>query len=385
MVQLQQIEDIRKEPLIKKKWGFVRSKPSAYADGILVTGANSFIGAHVVSLLQKKWQGQIHLLLRAATKAEAIGKMEKAFASWQTGKFDHQKFFIHLGDICQPMMGLSSTEYKSLKSSVGFVLHLAMNPLYHLPYAHFKRLWMPELSRMVSFCGHKEFPKSLHYPSSFNANFFTTEDDFQQLNANAWQSGYAGFKWVAGKTLQNAFNQNLRGCLYDIPLVLGSEDKGICPSHYSIWLIIDIFLKTGFYIDFKFKIIPVDVLSEIIVSNLLADKNNESIQFIRPALDEPVSHRQFRNTVANILGLQPSTPETLREACYNKQKFDFMFPSNFYSLLDKVNALPAILPKSFNKQTLPSTQMVFLSNLNRILSHNENAKQIILKTKILSR
>ncbi len=376
MIPLQQIEDIRKEPLIKRKWGFVQSKPSAYADGILVTGANSFIGAHIVSLLQKKWQGQVHLLLRAATKAEAIEKMEKAFASWQPGKFDHQKFFIHLGDVSLNMMGLSYADYSILKREVGFVLHLAMNPLYHLPYAHFKRLWIPELSRMISFCGHKEFPKSLHYPSSYNANFFTTDDDFQQLNANAWQSGYAGFKWVAGKALQNAFNYNLKGCLYDIPLVLGSEDKGICPSHYSIWHIIDIFLKTGYYIDFEFKIIPVDVLSEIIVSNLQSDQGGESIQFIRPVLDEAVTHKQFSNTVANILGLQPTEPDTLREVCYNKQKFDFMFPSNFYTLLDKVNSLPAVLPKNFNKQNLPSTSMVFLSNLNRLLKQHKNLTQL---------
>lgn len=376
MTLQQQIEDIRKEPLIKKKWRFVQSKPSAFADGILITGANSFVGVHVISLLQKKWQGQIHLLLRAATKAEAVEKMEKAFAFWQPGKFDRQKIFIHLGDVSLNMMGLSAAEHSSLKRKTGFVLHLAMNPLYHLPYAHFKRLWIPELTRMISFCGDKEFPKSLHYPSSSNAGFFTTADDFRRLNTNAWQSGYAGFKWVANQALENAFSQNLKGCLYDIPLVLGSEEKGVCPSHYSIWLIIDLFLKTGYYIDFAFRIIPVDVLSAIIVSNLLADHQGKNMQFIRPALDEAITHSQFSNTVANILGLQPTEPETLREVCFGKRRFDFIFPSGFYSLLDKVNVLPAVLPENFNKQNMPSSPMVFLSNLNRMLSQTENLKPI---------
>ena len=376
MIQIQQVEDIRKEPLIKKKWGFIRSKPSAYADGILITGANSFVGAHVVSLLQNKWQGQIHLLLRAGTKDEAIKKIDNAFKTWQVEKFNRQKPVIHLGDVSLNMMGLSATEHSSIKRNVGFVLHLAMNPLYQLPYAHFKRLWIPELTRMISFCGNKEFPKSLHYPSSLNANYFITDDDFQHINSNAWQSGYAGFKWVANKALQNAFRQNLKGCLYDIPLVLGSEKKGICPSHYSIWHILDMFLKTGFYINFEFKIIPIDILSEIIVFNLLADLRGECIQFIRPVLDDAVTQRQFSNTVANILGLQPTEPETLREACFSKHKFDFMFPPNFYALIEKVNALPAVLQKTFNKQNMPSTPMVFLSNLNRMLSHNENLKQV---------
>ena len=371
MFRIKQVEDIRREPLIKKKWNFSKSNPSSFADGILITGANSFLGVHIVQLLQKKWPGQTHLLLRAGTRDEAIDKMRNAFTTWHLGKFDDQKFIIHLGDVSLNMMGLKTTEHSALKRDVGFVLHLAMNPLYHLPYAHFKRLWLPELSRMISFCGDKKYPKSLHYPSSYNANFFTTDDDFQNLNTNAWQSGYAGFKWVTNKVLENVFSQNLSGCLYDIPLVVGSEEKGACPSHYSIWHILDMFLKTGYYIDFEFKIIPIDIVSGIIVSNMMADKQNNGEKFIRPVMDESVNHVQFSNTVANILGLKHVKPETLRETCSSKRRFDFMFPARFYSLMEKVNALPAVLPKNFDNQNMPSTPMVFLSNLNRILSQKE--------------
>jgi len=368
MEKSKQVEDIRKESLIRKKWGFSKSNPSSYANNILVTGPNSFLGAHIVNLLQTKWKGQIHLLIRASSYFEAVEKMKKAFQSWKIGLFDPNHYLIHLGDVSQHMMGLSNIVYTDLKRNVGFVLHLAMNPLYHLPYAHFKRLWLPELSHMIMFCGDKKLPKSLHYPSSYNANFFDTDDDFNRLNTNAWQSGYAGFKWVANKVLENAFSQNLKGCLYDIPLVVGSEEKGICPAHYSIWHILDMFLKTGYFIDFEFKIVPVDILSEIIVSNILADKQNGGAQFLRPALYESVNHIQFSNTVANILGLKHTEPEILREACHSKRRYDFMFPPEFYSMIEKVNNLPSVLPENFNNQKLPSTPMVFLSNLNNILS-----------------
>jgi len=368
MQDVQQVEDIRKESLIRKRWGFTQSKPSTYPDDILITGANSFVGVHVVNKLQNEWQGYIHLLLRAGSRNEAINKMRNAFTTWHLGKFDDQKFIIHLGDVSQNMMGLKASEYSALKRDIGFVLHLAMNPLYHLPYAHFKRLWLPELSHMIMFCGDKKLPKSLHYPSSYNANFFDTDDDFNRLNTNAWQSGYAGFKWVANKVLENAFSQNLKGCLYDIPLVVGSEEKGICPAHYSIWHILDMFLKTGYFIDFEFKIVPVDILSEIIVTNILADKQNGGAQFLRPALYESVNHIQFSNTVANILGLKHTEPEILREVCHSKRRFDFMFPPEFYTMIEKVNKLPSVLPEKFNNQNFPSTPMVFLSNLNNILS-----------------
>ena len=153
MEKTSKVEDIRKEPLIRKRWGFIKTKPSTYSDGILVTGPNSFLGSHIVKLLQSKWKGEIHLLLRSTSQKEAIKKMKDAFNSWELGNFDADNFSIHLGDVSLNMMGLSNTEYSDLKRNVGFVLHLAMNPLYHLPYAHFNRLWLPELSRMISFCG----------------------------------------------------------------------------------------------------------------------------------------------------------------------------------------------------------------------------------------
>jgi len=378
MMKLQQVEDIRKEPLMFKRWNFIKTSPSTYPDGILVTGANSFVGSHVTRLLHYKWSGRIHLLIRASTTEEAIKKMSKAYADWELGAFNAENFSIHLGDVSLNRMGLSVTEYAGMQQDVGFVLHLAMNPLYHLPYAHFKRLWLPELSRMISFCGDKKYPKSLHYPSSYNANFFREEIDFQQLNTNAWLSGYAGFKWVANQSLENAFLQNLNGCLYDIPLVVGSQNNGICPGHYSIWHILDMFLKTGYFIDFEFKIIPIDVLADIIVFNLLKDKKGKSDRFIRPVLSESVTHFQFQNTVASILGLRHTDKQSLRDACYSKRRFDFMFPERFDKMIEKVNTLQPILPKRYNEQNLPSTPMVFLSNLNKILSQKPELNELAI-------
>lgn len=367
-----QVEDLREESLIKKKWDFVRSNPSSFEKGILITGPNSFLGAHLVKILGDKWPGKIHLLIRSDSISKATEKMDIAFKSWDLGKFNLTNISIHLGDVNINRMGLKPANYDQIRKDTGFVLHMAMNPLYHLPYSYFKGLWLPELSRMINFCGDNNYPKSLHYPSSYNANFFTEEIDFQYLNTNAWQSGYAGFKWVANEIIGNALKQNLNGCLYDIPLVVGSEEKGICPSHYSIWHILDMFLKTGCFIDFKFKIIPIDLLAEIIALNLLNDQRDKGQHFLRPVLSEAVTDVQFSNTVAKIFGLRHTTPEKLREKCPSKHRFDFMFPLNFYSIMKKVNSLPSIWPKEFDKRSLPSTPMVFLSNLNRKLSKKED-------------
>jgi hypothetical protein len=373
-------EDIRQEPLIKKRWEFMPSSPDASPDGILITGANSFIGTHVIGLLQQRWEGTIHLLLRAATQREAIAKMRQAFRQWELGEFYAENFSIHTGDVTHPMMGLDTPAYHALLKDTGTVLHLAINPMFSLPYAHFKRLWLPGLERMIAFCGDKKYPKSLHYPSTLSTGFFSEEDDFRRLDTNALLSGHTAFKWVAGMVLQNAFSRGLRGCLYEIPAVLGMLEKGLCPAHYYMWHVMDIFLKTGLYTDFAFRVIPVDVLAEIMVANLIQDKQGKGSRFLRPAPETPVTHKQFGHTIASILGLRHATPEELREAYTNKRQFDFIIPPGFNSLLGRVNAVPAVWPPGFNKQNLPPAAMAFLSNLNRTLAHTNMQKTVNTST-----
>jgi len=364
-------EDIRKEKILNRSWNFSTEKPSLVATGVLVTGPNSFIGCHVVNTLIKRFKGQIHLLLRAPSESEAIAKMQMAFKQWGLKVFNSERCIIHLGDVCQEQMGLPSEEYKLLSEEIGQVIHLAMTPKYHLPYQHFQRAWLPELEQMIQFCGDRKYPKFLHYASSFNANFFQTEEDFNSLNTNAWQSGYAGFKWVASQAIQDAVHQGLDACIYDIPLVLGSEKHGICPRHYSIWLILDIFLKTGLFFPFQFKIIPVDILAEVMVHNIMKVREGKACHFTRPLLAEPVDDQLFSRTAANLLGLQEAKLEKVREMCHNKLRFDFMMPGNFYELLEKVNSLPAVFPDGFDQSDFPGTPMIFISNLNKVMSSNQ--------------
>jgi|GEM_PF-1250771 len=374
---ISQVEDIRKENLLRKKWDFGKPKSETFPEGILVTGANSFIGAHVVSLLQKKHPGPVHLLLRAPSVDEAILKMHHAFSQWGLGPFTMDNVFIHLGDVTKNMMNLMHNEFRQLQKQVGHVIHLAMTPLYHLPYTHFKRVWVPELERMIAFCGDADAPKSLHYTSSNSANFFQTEDDFRALNSNTWQSGYAGFKWVAGQSIRNAFSQGLQGCIYDIPLVLGSQKNGLSPAHYPIWMLLDIFLKTGCFFRFNFKVIPVDVLAAVMVHEVTRHQGSFGDILIRPMLEEPVDDTLFSNTVANILGLKESDLESVRKTFQDNIRFDFMLPVNFYELMEKVNTLKAVFPSGFDMTNMPSTAVVFMSNLNRALTRkNEDLLMI---------
>lgn len=368
--------DIRNEPLNKKTWNFVENRRTQRNSDILITGANSFLGSHIIKILQQKWSGKIHLLVRSENQQTATKKIEIAFNSWNLGTFKTgNNTTIYCGEVCQPQFGLSTKIYEELYTNVGFVLPLAMVPLYHLPYSRYQSQWLPELKQMINFCGGDNI-KSLHYPSSYNANFFTTDEDFMQINSNCWQSGYAGFKWVANRVIENAFNQGLKGCIYDIPLIVGSLKNGLCPENYSIWHILDLFLQTGYFIPYAFRIIPVDILAEIIVLNLINELNGSVEQFIRPALNEPITHELFQPYAMNLFGLKLTNRETMYDASVSKRRFCFMIPENFNTLLEKVNILPSVMPTNEITQNLPDSSLVFLSNINSMFSKPKYQKYI---------
>ncbi|HRZ97341.1 MAG TPA: SDR family oxidoreductase, partial [Paludibacter sp.] len=92
-----QFFNIAEEKLISKEWNFRKRQSSDYPEGILVTGANSYIGVHIISELLKKKEGQIHLLLRAKDSDEAILKMKSAFDRWELDNFDEGSVIIHIG------------------------------------------------------------------------------------------------------------------------------------------------------------------------------------------------------------------------------------------------------------------------------------------------
>lgn len=362
---MKNIIDIRTEAIITKKWNF-ESISKDFPEGILITGPNSFIGVHIIDYFQRNYKIPLHLLIRAENKSSAIQKMESGYQKWGLGNFNNVGIRFYCGNVCDENFGLNDADFQNLTEQTGTVIHLAMNPLYHLPYDFFRNSWLPELEKMIAFCGNHNNPKSLHYSSSFNAAFFKTETDFAAINSNAWQSGYAAFKWVATKAIFNAFSQNMKGCIYDIPLVVGSLEKGLCPDNYSIWHILNIFLTTGCYFPFSFRIIPVNILSECICLNILNENKGKGIQFCRPVLNEPVTEIMFEKT-SQIFGLRKTTTNEARNLFPKKLRFDFMIPSSFYELLKILNQLTAYFPSNFETDKLPSTISAFDANLFNFL------------------
>ncbi len=356
--------DIRNEEVLKRDWSYEKIVSDKYAKGLLVIGATSFIGAQTLTELFDMWNNDIHILVRAKNKQAAIEKMDGIFEKWQLPPCQHDKLIYHVGDLFEEKWGLSDEEYLSIQKSTGYVVHFAIYARYHLPYSHFKKEWLPDFLNMMDYCSNPEYPKSFHYPSSYSSHFLEEDEDFRRLNTSVWHSGYTGFKWVTEKILRQAISANLRGCIYDIPLVIGSHKNGIGPDAYFTWQITELFLKTGIYTDFDIKVISVDVLGKIIAQNITNELSGCASNYIRPVFPDSITQNDFLKFVKGRFELKHGTVKDILKKVSKPGRVSFIMPDDFYELIKKIHKFKPIYPLNLDTSEFPTGVETWRKNLD---------------------
>jgi nucleoside-diphosphate-sugar epimerase len=354
--------DPRTEPILHEPFVFDGADPEKRADGILLTGPSAFVGVFVLRELLQRWEGEIHCLIRADSRAHAVQRIERVARRWAVGPLDLCRVTFHTGDCTLPNWGMSEASFQEVKEKTGAVIHLALTARWDLPYSHYREQWLPELRRMIGFCGDPRFPKSLHYPNSFNSHFLKDDADFARIDSSAWHSGYTAFKWASEMIVRRALGGNLPGCLYDIPLVIGSADTGLCPPQYAARQIFRLCVETGVGIEFAFKIIAVDWLARIMVHNVCAEKTHASLRYVRPVLPDTMDLPALFRALAPARPFERGAREELLCRAKNRGVAEFLLPPDFQSIIGKGHCFPPVLPPSIMAAEMPAAFDVFRAN-----------------------
>jgi nucleoside-diphosphate-sugar epimerase len=357
--------DIRTEPYLYYPWTVRSPGRSDALGGILVTGATSFIGIHVIRELQRLTNRTIHCLVRAGSHDDARRRLIAITERWKVEGIDYDRLDLHCGDVLKPNWGLPEPEWRCVQERSSVVVHLALHARYDLPYARYQRTWLPELISMIEYCRNESFPKSLHYPCSYNSHFLRVDEDFGRLDTSAWHCGYTGFKWVAERLIRHNLGAELRGCLYDIPLVFGTMESAISPPQYAAWHLITMMIQTGVVPDFVFQLITVDSLARCMVNNILAHGQGRGLRYIRPILDGQVLPKHL---IAVLKDAGYETQMGSREDIINRSSSPrlsaFLLPQDFTALISDAHSLPAILPVDMQFDSMPGATDAFERNVS---------------------
>lgn len=356
--------DIRAEPALTSALPFVRPAVGVFVPrgGFLVTGANSYLGVHVLRELLDRGLTPVHALLRGDGPAHARERIREAASRWGLPPEGLDRVEVHVGEVTREGWEMPAAERERLAEAVGHVFHFALLARYDVGYPAYRETWLPELLRMIAWCG-GERPKALHYPGSYNTHFLRGDDDFRRIGTSAWLCGYTGFKWVAQALLARALAAGLPGAYYDIPLVLGSVARGRCPRTYSAILVLDAFLRAGVGIDVgRLRVLPVDALARVMVQNATA--GSARVAQVRPVLSQPFTFEDVATALAELgIPLAKTTwADFVSRRKTLRQFIEWFVPADLAALVTQTHEHPAVFPAAFDVATLPATLDVVRAN-----------------------
>jgi thioester reductase-like protein len=240
---------------------------------IFLTGATGFLGAFLLQELLLKTQADIYCLVRSSDAESGKIRIQSNLESYGIWHNDFADRIIPiLGDLSQPLLGLSSQYFHKMSSLIDVIYHNAAWINYVYPYSALKPtnvLGTQEILRLAS----REKVKPVHYISTiavFESPAYwgkvVTESD-QLAHSQGMKLAYSQSKWVAEKLVMLARDRGIPVTIYRPPFISGHSQTGAWYKDDVICRTIKGCIQMGSMTDItdRLDLAPVDYLSQSIV------------------------------------------------------------------------------------------------------------------------
>lgn len=200
---------------------------------IFLTGATGFLGAFLLHELLKETRADIHCLVRSADAAEGKKKLQRALESCSLWDEDLGSRIVPVpGDLSQPLLGLSTEEFRRLASRVDVVYHSGALVHWIYPYEMLKATNVTGTQEVLRLASQAE-PKPVHFISTLgvfpllgNSDTKTFREEDTLDHRGVLYGGYAQSKWVAEKLVAAVRARGLRVSVYRPALITGHSLTG---------------------------------------------------------------------------------------------------------------------------------------------------------------
>lgn len=249
---------------------------------ILLTGANGFLGVHLLNELLLQTNAIILCLVRGSSQNDISEKMHNALTC-----FDLQHLIdlprIHLikGDLAKPNLGLDNTDWNFIASNCDTIYHNGASVNHVYDYQMLKQENVQSTIDIIQLAATSK-PKYVNYISTLSVvNPSIDIDSETQLdNEPPSDSGYVLSKWVCEHLFQSASNMGLKVNILRPGNITGHSQTGsVAYKHNHALLLLKGCLQLGVAPrwSFPFDMMPVDYLSRAIVGLTLQNKTNFQI------------------------------------------------------------------------------------------------------------
>lgn len=266
------------DPKIKPETEFIPTTPT----GIFLTGATGFLGAFLLYELLQQTSAKLYCLVRASNARDGFARIQanlERYLIWNQELSD--RIIPVIGDLTQPYLGLSESEFLTLASQTEVIYHSGALINLAYPYSALRASNVggtEEILRLASWVK----LKSVHFVSTLDVfqspAYFQDQPIFEQTpltHGHELYRGYAQTKWVAERLLQTARDRGIPVNIYRPGMISGHSETGVSPVTDLLCRFLKgiIQLKTAPILDRPISMVPVDYVSKAIVH--LAQQSTE--------------------------------------------------------------------------------------------------------------
>lgn len=258
---------------------------SGDAHKVLVTGANSFLGVHIVEALLAWGATEVACLVRESGGQSAAERFAQALRDNRLEHLDLSRVSVYAADITQPQLGLPDDIYQRIDSTFGALVHNAAHVNHVLDYESLAPDNIEPIFECLRLCeGRRKkifnFVSTLSACSALDADGQVLEQPAAQTPPIYIKNGYNLSKWVGERILQRARDLGVRVNLFRPGNISFNSQTGVCQPHKNrLMLMLKGSIQLGQVpaLALNFDLMPVDFLARFIAFHASRYQPNQAV------------------------------------------------------------------------------------------------------------
>lgn len=254
--------------------------------GILLTGAESFLGIYLLRELLNKTEAKIYCLIKKGKFESVATRLINTIDRYELSNdisLANRRIVMIESDTGRDQFGIPAELYHSLASKIDLIYHCGTDTNLVTSYNHLRMSNVQSTVEIIKFAL-INYDKPIHFISTLaSANKMDDKgqllEEFPDANASQLIGGYTISKWVSERLLTQLKNRGLPVSIYRSGYIWGQSDTGITSIKDSLILLIKGCIQMGYAPRWyeKIRILPVDFVSEAIVSISLLNSKKSNV------------------------------------------------------------------------------------------------------------